>query len=458
MLATSAASAEAPIVGGRTPRSIGRAGTGTTSDDGAGALTANPAAIARRDAARMQLGVAFVDDEIYYLSSASAPAARDQSSSRLVPLVGIEGAVGNWLLGAAFITSARSERQFRRPARIPANELGNAFEYRYAGLAGSLRRDTVVLGIARRVTDVVAIGFSAGASRVALSESRRLWAGDVSRVDRTSMVAEHAGDPAQDIEVAFAAADLATPTAMVGVLVAPEDSRVELSASLGWSAAAHLEGDVGAAAVPQMSNMTAPIQPRVAADASARIELQQPISLRTGARWLGERWIAEVGADLWVMPRGSAAPRWQIKGVRLVDTTTIGSPREAALDDLPSRISARTHGAIRGALDVELIPGFLWATGGYAFMSGGTARSRLSPTFGDLGGHTMALGLEGNAGGFTITLGWARSWSIKEPEPVSRWQLDNPFGTGDGMVPPGTYDGSTDMIGLSVDAELFAPD
>jgi hypothetical protein len=458
MLATSWASAEAPIVGGRTPRSIGRAGTGTASDDGAGALLVNPAAIARRDAARMQLGVAFLDDELYYLSSATAPAARDQSSSRLVPIVGIEGAVGKWLLGAAFITSARSERQFRRPARIPANELGNAFEYRYAGLGGSLRRDTFVAGVARRVTDGVAIGLSAGASRVALTESRRLWAGNTSRIDRTTMQPERAGDPAQDVEVAFAAADLVAPTATLGVLVAPGDSRIELAASVNWSAPARVEGEVGAAAVPQMGNMTAPIQPHVASDASARLELHQPIALRTGARWLGERWSVEVGGDLWIMPRGSAAPRWQIEGVRITDSTTLGTPREVTLAELPSRVSARTHGAIRGALDVELIPGFLWATGGYAFTSGGTARSRLSPTFGDLGGHTMALGLEANAGGFAITLGWARTWSIKEPEPVSRWRLDNPFGSGDAMVPPGTYDGSTDMIGLSLDAELYAPD
>jgi hypothetical protein len=273
-----------------------------------------------------------------------------------------------------------------------------------------------------------------------------------------TMQPEVAGDPAKDVEVAFAAADLFAPTATLGVLVAPGDSRVELAASVAWSATAHVDGEVGAAAVPQMNNMNAPIQPHVDAGASASLDLRQPIAVRTGARWLGERWIAEVGGDLWIMPRGSAAPRWQIEGVRIVDSTTVGSPREVALAELPSRVSARTHGAIRGAIDVELIPGFLWATGGYAYSTGGTARARLSPTFGDLGGHTMALGLEGNAGGFTVTLGWARTWSVKEPEPVSRWRLDNPFGTGDAMVRAGTYDGSTDMLGLSLDAELFAPD
>ena len=85
--AGASAYAEGPVVGGRLPRTIGRAGVGTASDDGAGALVANPAGLARREGARVQLGLAFVDDEMYWQNSASAPAARDQSSSRLLPLV-----------------------------------------------------------------------------------------------------------------------------------------------------------------------------------------------------------------------------------------------------------------------------------------------------------------------------------------------------------------------------------
>ena len=70
----------------------------------------------------------------------------------------------------------------------------------------------------------------------------------------------------------------------------------------------------------------------------------------------------------------------------------------------------------------------------------------------------MALGLEANAGAFTVTFGWARTWSVKSPEPVTTWRLDNPFGTGDGAIPSGTFDGSTDMLGISIDAELAEPD
>ena len=121
-------------------------------------------------------------------------------------------------------------------------------------------------------------------------------------------------------------------------------------------------------------------------------------------------------------------------------------------------MSTRTHGVLRGALDVELIAGFLWATGGYAYATAGTSGARQSATFGDLGGHTLGLGLEANAGAFTVTLGWARTWSVRSPEPVTAWRLDNPFGTGDGPIPNGTFDGSTDMLGLSVDLELAEPE
>ena len=37
---------------------------------------------------------------------------------------------------------------------------------------------------------------------------------------------------------------------------------------------------------------------------------------------------------------------------------------------------------------------------------------------------------------------------------VSHWRLDNAFQAGDRAVPGGTFDGSTDMIGISLDADL----
>lgn len=442
------AHAEAPVVTGRTPRAIGRAGAGTVSDDGSGALLANPAAIARRGSTRVQLGVAFVDDEMFWLRSASAPAARDQSSSRLLPTMSIAGAVGDFIVGIGAGTSARSERLLRRPGRIPPGDFGNSFEYRYTGLSGSFRRDTLTVAGAYRLTDTVALGLSLAGSRIAISESRRVWAGDVDRVVLGVPRPDTVGDPAHDVELAMSAVDDFAPSAVLGVLVAPEDTRIELGASVSWSGRARVDGGISAAGT--MPNVTTSSN-----GATARLEVEQPLTVRTGARWLGERVVAEVGGDLYAFPRRAEATSWQVSGVTIIDTVSplhVTTPLVA----VPSRIASRTHGALRGAVDVELIAGFLWATAGYAYATAGTPPARLSPTFGDLGGHTAALGLEATTGGFTITLGWARTWSIKEPEPVSHWRLDNPFGTGDAAVPPGTYDGSTDMIGISLDADFDA--
>jgi hypothetical protein len=440
---------EAPIVGGRTPRGIGRAGVGTVSDDGAGALLANPAAIARRDSTRLQLGIGFVDDEMFWLASQSAPSARDQSSSRLLPQVAIEGSICDWIIGIGAGTTVRTERVFRRPLRLPSTDFGNAFEYRYSGLSGSIRRDTLTAGVAHRLTDAIALGVSLSTSRVAISERRRLWAGDLGRIVLGVPRPDVLADPARDIELRMSATDNFSPSAVVGVLAAPEDTRIELGLSATWNAPAHVSGDIVSLGETPDATVRATTE-----GASARLEVEQPITFRSGVRWLGERLVVEVGGDLYWFPDRAKAKSWTIDGATLTDVTSMNEPKTVVLGEVPSRISSRTHGALRGAADVELISGFLWATGGYAFTTSGTPRAGLSPTFGDLGGHTLALGLEANAGGFTVTVGWARTWSIKEPEPVSRWRLDNPFGTGDGSVPSGTYDGSTDMIGISIDADL----
>jgi hypothetical protein len=440
-------------VGGRTPRGIGRAGVGTVSDDGSGALLGNPAAIARREATRLQVGLAFIDDEMFWIQSQTAPSARDQSSSRLLPQVAFEGAICNWIIGIGAGTSVRNERAFRRPLRLPSTDFGNSFEYRYAGLSGAIRRDTLTAAVAHRLTDTVAVGLSLSTSRVAISERRRLWAGDINRIVLGVPRPDVLGDPAHEIEVEMDASDNFAPSAVAGVLVAPEDSRIELGASLTWNAPARVSGSLRSTGETPDRKVEVADQ-----DASARLEVEQPITARTGVRWLGEHVIAEIGGDLYLFPSRAAQTTWTIDGASLTDMTSMLEPKTVVLDAVPSRISSRTHGALRAAVDVELISGFLWATGGYAFTTSGTPSARLSPTFGDLGGHTAALGLEATTGGFTITVGWARTWSVKEHEPISAWQLDNPFEAGDAMIPSGTYDGSTDMIGVSIDAELDAPD
>jgi len=430
------ARADGMVIAGGSPRAIGRAGVGTVSDDGGGALLLDPAVLARRDTTRAQLGVGLVDDSIEWLHTASSPLARDQSGSSAMPMIAAEGAWGSWILGAAAMTSAVSARELREPGSIDPAHYGMAFDYRYVGLAGGIRRDTVTVGIARRFGDWLAAGISVAGSRVSVDERRAIWAGFVDRRDVIT-------DPEHDVEIAISAEDSLSPSAVAGVLLAPPDTHLELAASVGWAATAHVAGDVAAAAPGSgVSAQTA--------SPGAKLELAQPITVRTGVRWLADRWIAEANADLWIFPERAQSEIWTLTGVTIVDQSGATTP----LGALPSRISERTHGALRGALDVELISGFLWATGGYAYTTAGTGRERRSTTFGELSGHTLGLGLEASAGGFTFTLGWARTWSTKRPEQTSVWRLDNPFGAGDAQVPSGTYDASSDLVGLSIDAEL----
>src|ERR1700710_1591029 len=104
------AGADGLVIAGGSPRAIGRAGVGTVSDDGGGALLLDPAVLARRDTTRVQLGVAFVADSVEWLHAAGAPVARDQSGSSTMPAIAAEGAWGEWIRGAAAITSAVSTR------------------------------------------------------------------------------------------------------------------------------------------------------------------------------------------------------------------------------------------------------------------------------------------------------------------------------------------------------------
>jgi hypothetical protein len=405
-------------------------------DDGGGALLLNPAAMARREGKRVQLGVALIDDNIDSRpATGGAPTARDQAGSTLLPLVAAEGALGDWILGIGAMTGVASDRALRSPGRLPVDQYADLFDYRYAGISGSLRQDTVTIGAARRLGDAVAVGLAIAGSRVAIAETRRVWA------DHRS--GETVGDPNADVDLALDASDPFVPSAVAGVLVAPSGTRFELGASLTWSAAARARGGVTASAPGATSVVTT--------SAASTIDLREPLTARAGARYDASHWIVEVGADVWMTPSSDAV--WSVQGIHVVDATGTGTDLVA----LPSRLATHTHGAVRGAVDVELVAGFLWATAGYAYTTPATHSGRLSPTFGELEGHTAALGLEASAGGFTISLGWARTWSIARTPSVSDWRYDNPFGAPDGAIPAAHLDGSRDLVGISIDAELDAP-
>jgi hypothetical protein len=429
------AHADGIVITGGSPRSIGRAGTGTVSDDGAGALLLDPAVLARRDDYRAQVGVSFADDNVQWLENSDAPLARDQAESRILPTFAIEGGFRGWVFGIGAMTSAASARSLREPGDLDPAHYGNAFDYRYDGYVGSTRRDTLAIGAARRIGDAVAVGISLGASRVSVGETRSLWAGFVDRKDVL-------GDPAHDVTVAMTGTDDFSPSAVAGVLVAPPDTRVELAASVSWARTAHVDGPVVAVGSTDVSARTTP-------SPTAHLDVPEPITLRTGARYLAEKWILEVNGDLWIFPSSAASTSWQLDGVTVVDESSAA----VNLTTLQSRLSEITHGAVRGAIDVQIVPGFLWATAGYAYTTANTDAAHRSTTFGDLSGHTVGLGLEATAGNFTFTVGWSRTWSVQRPEQISAWNLDNPFHAGDAEVPSGTFDESVDDVGILVDAQ-----
>ena len=427
------------VVVSGSPRAIGRAGTGTVGDDGGGALLINPAAMARRETKRVQLGIGSVDDAISWQSdNADAPLSRDQAGSHVTPTIAAQGLIGKWVVGVGAMTASVGERSLRPPGSTTPEQFMTLFDYRYAGIHSFTRRDTIVIGAARRIGDTVAVGASVAASRIKLAETRHIWAGFSGR--------DTIGDPLHDAELEMGGEDPLSPSAVVGVLVAPAGTPLEIGASIGWNARMKLEGSAigfGSMGGTATVNHTP----------TSSLALRQPLALRGGVRYLAERLAVEVDYDLWLAPASAGSATWAVDGIRVVDPSGVG----VDLTSVPSRLSVRTHGALRTSTDVELIAGFLWATAGYAYTTSSTPAGKLSPTFADLPGHTFALGLEGTAGGVTVTLGWSRTyWPVTHAQ-ESDLRLDNPFDAGDRAVVGGSYGGSSDQIGILVDVELETP-
>jgi hypothetical protein len=188
----------------------------------------------------------------------------------------------------------------------------------------------------------------------------------------------------------------------------------------------------------------------------AEITLRAPLIVRTGARWLAERWILELAGELALFPTDGAddcrpCSDWSVDGLTVVDD----SGARGAVDVLRSRLVRRAHGAVRVAADVEIVPGFLWATTGYAYQSAATPRDRLSASGADLGGHTAAVGVEIATDGATITLGIARTFTSGVTVDVTRLTLDNPFAAGTTSTGEGTSSFTRDVVALTAELEIF---
>lgn len=421
------------------PRSVGRAGAAVVSDDSAAAVVLNPAGLARRDGRRAQLALVVVDDAARYDAPGSGPEVDERGPTQVYPVVGGAGRLGPIVVGVALLREASFSRRFAAPPiGLEVDDVERLYPHRHAGLDARHRRTTLGLGAAWRAAEWLAIGASLTASRVELDETRRIWAG-------FGLRDMPVGNASRDLGIRLDGRDGFVPGFAAGLLIAPIDAPVEIAASVAWSDRARMSGGV-----TTEDPMTG-AGPSINGSGSSRVELASPLVIRTGARWLGERWIVELGAELWTYPRRGAEGTWTIEGVTVTDDIT---PVSAEVDALRSQVVRRRHGAVRGALDLEVVPGLLWVTGGWAWQSAATPEDRLSPAAGDLGGHTAALGAEIATDGFTVTLGLAHTFVRQATIEQTRLRLDNPFDAGTAPTGLGHVDQGRDTIAVTVEVEL----
>ncbi len=424
-------------------RAIGRAGTTTVSGDGGAALVVNPAGLARSTSLRVQVGVSLHDDDASYRAPdaevANSPTVADRAAPALAPSAAVQGALGPVVLGAGVLELGHLDRLLPSPAfgqRDP--DVDRFFPHRYGGLELSYRRRVAMVGAAMRIGEWLGVGVSLGASDVELGERRRIWAGFASR--------DELAFPTRDLDLTLSARDRLVPFAAAGVLVAPPPLPIELGVAASWSADAHLDGDV---VLGRTADREFP-EPFVEGGApAAKLRLGMPSVVRAGARYLGDRFLVEIGADLTWFSDAGKVPAWRTVGMAVRDETGETDP----VGDVPSLVALRDHTAVRGALDVEVVSGLLWLTAGYARSSGATGRAHISAAFGDIAAHTVSLGAEGTWNQITFALGVARrlSPSIDLAAEESDVLVENPFDAGTASAGAGRHKRAHDAVGLTME-------
>ncbi len=427
--ATSAAAAGVEV-GTLSPRAIGHAGAALVSDDGAAAVFQCPAAIARRDAHRVQLAGVAIDDEAA-LGTDRHPRVTDGGGAAVVPLLGAQGRLGPLVIAASFAVIDQLDRALSVPAPgVLDSDVVKYFPHRYAGLDAGWTRRAIAVAAAWRATDWLAIGASVTLAQVDVHERRRLWAGFRGR--------DPIAQPSRDLDLALSGGDGLIPGAVLGVLIAPLDTPLELAAGVAWADDVRVDGEVAIDALNFV-----PLIEAVAPRATARFG--SPLTSSIGARWLGERYAVE-GAATWTRyPTGDDA--WQVTGVRVVDQ----SGARAALTRVPTRLPRREHGALAIAVDVEALPGFVWLTGAYRWASSSSPATQVATIGADPGGHTFAGGLEISAGPAVITVGVARQLARATRVASPGLHLDNPFPGGTAPANLGRHSVSIDLVGLGLE-------
>lgn len=425
-------------------RGVGRAGAGVVSEDGGAALFINPAGLARRDAWRMQVAMQLQDRDLAYQPSppedapdATAPSiVEDRGAPTATPHIAAQGRLGPAVVGVSYLeTSAVSARlPSPRPEQSP-DDIRALYAHRYAGIELDHRMRTVLVGAAMRVRPWLGVGASVGVARLMLAEKRHVFAGTGLRVP--------VDDPERDLVLHLRATDPWTTRLNAGVLVAPLSLPLELALAVSYTAEAAPEGDVSLAPLYDTSPLSVTLS-----QVRARVHLVQPIIARAGIRYLGDRVSLEAHADL-VFYRAQQ-PSWSITGV-VVDELLASS---AELTQVPALARARSHAVVRASADYDVVPGFVWLAGGYAYSQGASENAWLSPVLASAASHTVAVGLEGRAGGISLSIGYARTFMPETEVWLGAQRVVGVFGPlveHSAIAGRGRYRSTSDRVGVAVD-------
>jgi long-subunit fatty acid transport protein len=425
---------------------VGRAGAGAVAADDAAALALNPAGLARRGGLRAQLGLAWQAWDARFVTAedfgTGATAGDAQGEPTLAPSIGVQLGLGDrWVVGASYLEPVGASIGWPSPdpTRFDAMRDDKArYPWRYAGAATRLERRGVGAGMSLRALSWLAVGASAWLWRVDAAQDRAVWGGLGVASSLPNLT------PAFDMTLSLRGSAW-TPGAAVGVLAAPEDAPLELALSVAWTGDATLGGapsltDSRGADTQTMRFDTA----QVASTAHATLDLPGGLTLRAGARFLAPRVAVELDGELGT---GAAVdPVWRVFGVGL---TSSAGP-SGTITTAPMGTSLGDARALRAAVDVDVVPGFLTLTAGWAWTRGAVRRGALTPALPSLEAHTLAFGAQTQAGGATVTIGVAHAFGMADSG-VGRATVLAPLATGSAPAAAGAYDASTTTVAVGVE-------
>jgi hypothetical protein len=430
-------------------RATARAGACTVSADDGAALFYDPAGLARRTSLRAQAGLSFAETSSRWTSgapfAAGGAAVEDRAAPAVLPWGGIQLGLGERItIGVAFLAPAAYDVDDATPTSYAYTvDDRAAYPGRYAGSSLHLRRQAGAIGVGVRALPWLAIGAAALVAHVSMDETRTLWAGATQLTGLTDL------DPRFDMRLS-ASGSAWTAGGTFGALVAPLDAPIELAAAIALESPASLPGAADLLDSREQM-MGVPDVKAMLSDPRASIRLPGAVTARAGARLVEDRFVVE--ADGEVEHGGAATPAWALTGVALAPT---GRPGATRIDSLPAALALEDRYTLRAAADVDVIPGALTVTLGYAFSRRPTARTSSSPLFPGADGHTIAGGLEGRVAGALVTIGVARTFdeTVDLSPSESGVAVLTPLAAGAIPAAGGHLSGGATLVSAGVEIEL----